>query len=145
MDRATAGWVNGFIGMLIFSGLGSFVSERALPQARRVMPWIFAAIGAMRRLQHGDEAIDLILHKGDERADDDIETLGDQRRHLVAHALAAAGGQHHERIAPREPRGDRLGLERSKRVIAVVAAEKLKHRRLRVTIPKRWGGSREGG
>jgi hypothetical protein len=34
-------------GMLIFSGLGSFVSERALPQARRVMPLIFGLIGAI--------------------------------------------------------------------------------------------------
>ena len=34
-------------GMLIFSGLGSFASERALPQARRVMPLIFGLIGAI--------------------------------------------------------------------------------------------------
>ena len=34
-------------GMLIFSGLGSFVSERALPQARSVMPIIFGLIGAI--------------------------------------------------------------------------------------------------
>ncbi|MDF2120379.1 hypothetical protein PY365_32940 [Roseiarcaceae bacterium H3SJ34-1] len=32
-------------GMLIFSGLGSFVSERVLPVARRVMPAVFLAIG----------------------------------------------------------------------------------------------------
>lgn len=34
-------------GMLVFSGLGSLVSERVLPSARRVMPWIFVAIGAI--------------------------------------------------------------------------------------------------
>ncbi len=34
-------------GMLIFSGLGSFVSERVLPNARRSMPIIFIAIGAI--------------------------------------------------------------------------------------------------
>jgi SAM-dependent methyltransferase len=34
-------------GMLIFSGLGSFVSERVLPQARRLMPVIFGLIGAI--------------------------------------------------------------------------------------------------
>lgn len=34
-------------GMLIFSGLGSFVSERILPQARSVMPVIFGLIGAI--------------------------------------------------------------------------------------------------
>ena len=34
-------------GMLVFSGLGSFVSERYLDRARSVMPKIFLAIGAM--------------------------------------------------------------------------------------------------
>ncbi len=34
-------------GMLVFSGLGSFVSERFMNQARRVMPWVFVAIGLM--------------------------------------------------------------------------------------------------
>jgi SAM-dependent methyltransferase len=34
-------------GMLVFSGLGSFVSERFLDRARTVMPNIFVAIGAM--------------------------------------------------------------------------------------------------
>ena len=34
-------------GMLVFSGLGSFVSERWLDRARTVMPGIFVAIGAL--------------------------------------------------------------------------------------------------
>ncbi len=34
-------------GMLVFSGLGSFVSERYLDRAKTVMPWVFAAIGAL--------------------------------------------------------------------------------------------------
>ncbi len=34
-------------GMLVFSGLGSFVSERFLDRARSVMPMIFVAIGAI--------------------------------------------------------------------------------------------------
>ena len=34
-------------GMLVFSGLGSFVSERILPRARTVMPVIFVAIAAL--------------------------------------------------------------------------------------------------
>ena len=34
-------------GMLVFSGLGSFVSERILPRARTVMPFVFAAIAAL--------------------------------------------------------------------------------------------------
>lgn len=34
-------------GMLVFSGLGSYVSERYLGRARRTMPWIFLAIGGL--------------------------------------------------------------------------------------------------
>ena len=34
-------------GMLVFSGLGSFASERILPSARGVMPFIFVAIAAL--------------------------------------------------------------------------------------------------
>ena len=34
-------------GMLVFSGLGSFVSERYLDRARSIMPWIFLAIGGL--------------------------------------------------------------------------------------------------
>ncbi|HWV15778.1 MAG TPA: hypothetical protein VN030_10120 [Cellvibrio sp.] len=34
-------------GMLVFSGLGSFVSERYLPRARAIMPRVFLAIGAL--------------------------------------------------------------------------------------------------
>lgn len=34
-------------GMLVFSGIGSYVSERYLPRARATMPWIFLAIGGL--------------------------------------------------------------------------------------------------
>lgn len=34
-------------GMLVFSGLGSLVSERFLDRAKRVMPFVFVAIGAL--------------------------------------------------------------------------------------------------
>ncbi len=34
-------------GMLVFSGLGSFASERLLPHARAAMPFVFAAIAAL--------------------------------------------------------------------------------------------------
>jgi spermidine synthase len=34
-------------GMLVFSGLGSYVSERYLGRARSTMPWIFLAIGGL--------------------------------------------------------------------------------------------------
>ena len=39
-------------GMLVFSGLGSFVSERLLPNARTAMPFVFAGIAThCRRLE----------------------------------------------------------------------------------------------
>jgi spermidine synthase len=34
-------------GMLVFSGLGSYLSERTLGRARTTMPWIFLAIGGL--------------------------------------------------------------------------------------------------
>jgi len=34
-------------GMLVFSGLGSFVSERILPRARAIMPFVFLGIAAL--------------------------------------------------------------------------------------------------
>jgi SAM-dependent methyltransferase len=49
-------------GMLVFSGLGAFVSERYLDRARSVMPKIFIAIGALL-IGYGlflDRALDLI-------------------------------------------------------------------------------------
>ena len=49
-------------GMLVFSGLGSFVSERFLDRARSVMPKIFLAICAILTLYglHLDCALDWI-------------------------------------------------------------------------------------
>ena len=49
-------------GMLVFSGLGSFVSERYLDRARTVMPKVFIAIGALL-IGYGlflDRVLDLI-------------------------------------------------------------------------------------
>src|SRR5436190_10812543 len=49
-------------GMLVFSGLGSFVSERFLDRARDVMPKVFVAIGAIL-IAYGlvlDRALDFI-------------------------------------------------------------------------------------
>ena len=49
-------------GMLVFSGLGAFVSERYLDRARRIMPKVFVAIGALL-IGYGlflDRVLDLI-------------------------------------------------------------------------------------
>src|SRR5262249_2103283 len=47
----------------------------------------------------GLERIDLVLHQGDERADDDGGVAAQDGGGLVAERLAAAGGQDHDRVA----------------------------------------------
>ena len=52
------------------------------------------------------ERSDLVLHQCDQRADDHRDALpgamANDRRHLVAQALAAAGGHEHQRVAARD-------------------------------------------
>ncbi len=64
------------------------------------------------------QAVDLILHKGDERRDDYAQTLAGHRRQLVEQRLAAAGGHQCERVAPRQHRLDDLALHRAERLVA---------------------------
>ncbi len=62
-----------------------------------------------RRVEEGGvdarflERADLVVHQRDQRADDDGDAVpgavADDRRHLVAQALAAAGRHQHERVA----------------------------------------------
>ena len=73
------------------------------------------------------ERADLVVHQRDERADDDGDTLAaamaHDRRHLVAQALAAAGGHEDERIAAADRvRDDRL-LQAAEGVVAEDLAE----------------------
>jgi chromatin segregation and condensation protein Rec8/ScpA/Scc1 (kleisin family) len=44
----------------------------------------------------------LVLHQRDQRRDDDGESVEEQRRQLVAQALATARGKHRERRAASE-------------------------------------------
>ena len=53
-----------------------------------------------------DEGVDLILHQRDQRRDDDRDAVEQQRRQLVAEALAGAGREHRERRAAGEQRLD---------------------------------------
>src|SRR5204862_4393318 len=50
------------------------------------------------------KAVNLVLHQGDERRDDDGQVLAHERRKLVAERLARAGGHDDERVAPLERR-----------------------------------------
>ena len=61
------------------------------------------------------ERVDLILHQGDERRDDDREAGAHHGGELEAEALAAAGGQQREDVAAREGVADDLLLERAER------------------------------
>jgi hypothetical protein len=60
------------------------------------------------------EGADLVLHERDQRADDDRDAVAgavaDDRRHLVAQALAAARGHQHQRVAAGDDVVDDLGL-----------------------------------
>ena len=47
----------------------------------------------------GDEGVDLVVHQGDEGADDEAGAGAHERRDLVDQALAAAGGHEHDGVA----------------------------------------------
>ena len=70
------------------------------------------------------EAVDLVLHEADQRAQDDRGPLADQWRQLVADGFSAAGGQDQEGVAAVEDRGHGLPLERSQFVMSPDLAEK---------------------
>ena len=59
------------------------------------------------------QRVDLILHQGDERADHDRQPGQQEGRYLIAHGLAAAGGQHDKGVAAGEHAADGPLLSRS--------------------------------
>ncbi len=72
-----------------------------------------------RLLQGGD----LVGHQRDQRRDDEAEAGPDQRRDLVAQALAAAGRQHGQRAAPGQHFADHAGLQTAELGMAEGAAQ----------------------
>ena len=56
------------------------------------------------------ERLDLVLHQRDERRHDQRQVRAHERGQLVAERLARAGGHHHEHVAVRQRRPDRVGL-----------------------------------
>ena len=54
------------------------------------------------------ELIDLVLHQGDQRRDDQRQAVEDHGRQLVAEAFSAAGGHDAEAIPPRKHRRNHL-------------------------------------
>ncbi len=57
------------------------------------------AVDERHRQPEGLELIDLVLHQGDQRRDDQRQPVQDHGRQLVAEALAAAGGHDAQAIA----------------------------------------------
>ena len=86
--------------------------------------------GALRRregaveLDRGDvarlQAVHLIFHERDERRDDDGGAAAQHGRRLVAERLAAAGGEHEQRIATIQYGPHRVFLQRAKRAVTPV-------------------------
>ena len=74
------------------------------------------------------QRVDLVLHEGDQRRDDDAGALPDQRGHLVAERLAAAGGHEHERVAAADDGVDDLGLLAAEGVVPPDAVQHLGRR-----------------
>ena len=83
-------------------------------------------------------AVDLILHQRDERRDDDGHTVEQERRQLVAEALAEPGREHRQRAAARKQRLDHLGLPRAKRTQAEALGEQAAR-----ALARRWQGDGE--
>ena len=74
------------------------------------------AVEARRRDAAGDQAVDLVLHQRDQGRDDEREpVVADERRHLEAERLAAAGRQHDDAVAPLEHGADGRALQRPQR------------------------------
>ena len=82
------------------------------------------AVVQRRRDAVADEGIDLILHQGDQRRDDQREPRLHHGRRLEAERLAAARGENDERIAAGQDRFHRIALERSKGGVSPVARER---------------------
>ena len=82
-----------------------------------------AAVQRRRRIAAGAQAVDLVLHQGDQRRDDDVHPLRQLGGHLVAQRLAAAGRHHHQRIPLFQSRPNRLLLDGSQRAEAPVTAD----------------------
>ena len=66
---------------------------------------------------------DLVVHQGDERRDDERDTLPGQGRHLVAKRLAGSGRHHRQRVAARHDPADHLLLDAAEVLEAERAAK----------------------
>ena len=68
----------------------------------------------------GFQGINLVFHEGDQRGDDQRQSVEPQRGQLIAQRLAPARGHDHQRVPALHHAGDDLFLKRQKIVIAEV-------------------------
>ena len=97
--------------------------ERALGVAR--LERVLRRVEERRAHTELAQRADLVLHQRDQRRDDDRRALAQQRRHLVAQRLAAAGRHQHQRIAATRDMGDDFALRTAKRLVAEGGAQDL--------------------
>ena len=72
----------------------------------------------------GPQLAHLIVHKGDERRDDDGQALPHERRQLVAQRLAAARGHDRQHVFAREDGSQRILLSGPEGGIAIDARQR---------------------
>ena len=80
-------------------------------------------VGGAHAVAH--EGVDLVVHERDERRHHHARALAQQRRDLVAEALAAAGRHEHDRVAAARDLRDDLGLLAAERVVAEDGVQRL--------------------
>jgi uncharacterized membrane protein YhaH (DUF805 family) len=102
--------------------------------AARVRP-VERAVEERGMHAHLLERAHLVLHQGDQRADDQgdaaASAVAHDRRYLVGQALAAAGGHQHQRVAAADHVFDDLALQTAE---AVVAEDLAQHARGRAFV-----------
>ena len=119
--------------------MSSSPATKACSTARRL-------VGILRRVQergaHADglEGVDLVLHQGDERRDDDAGAVADERGHLVAERLAAAGRHQHEGVAAADHLVDDRAWLAAERVVAEDALQHVEGRGGATSRAGRGGG-----
>ena len=109
LDPAQEGHV-----VLLREGFGGEIEQFGLP-VEHILPHLLHGrlvegrieeVGDPGVVRKGAHRIDLVLHEGDQRRNDDRHALHQQRGQLVAQRLAAARGHQDERILPFEDVAD---------------------------------------
>ena len=96
------------------------------------------------RADGGRERLDLVLHQGDQRRDDDGRALVEQRRELEGQRLAGAGRHDRQRVLAAQRAGDDGGLPGAQILVAELCAEGVENPRFDGGIGHRGDGREDG-